>query len=404
MPRLTILLPTYNRAHYLARQLDYLTASFDGGLCRVMVLDGSSDAVEREKNRQLAQTHLADYGWYDSKIYAGYARMVDALEKTDTEYAIFMPDDDYYVFSSVVRCVEELDRQPDVVGVFGADVMVNIDTGSDTRTLQLMSLGEGEKLDYGFSSPFARMLFAMGEVQRSTYFSVYRREVLYRAFKAALDHSVIPQPDDDMVDPKCFYFGDIIAGFVPMLYGKMVHVDAPVCAYEVGQSVDNGRRVHHGTLINDESFEYAARTRMFVDGMIKETQAAGIEANIETLRGFYTNLLATLIGRIAFTNGLVADYNALLGAEHYSDQFHAGFMGMKSHDAVTLDEARTGEGEVSRFYRRFDVCLDHLADWIDATHVSYLAIPYPEENLYRGLHSRLRPHPFGTVGWSAAAK
>ena len=71
----------------------------------------------------------------------------------------------------------------------------------------------------------------MGEVQRSVYFSVFRREIMFRAAKTAQDYSVIPQSSDDFVDEKCFYFGDFIIGFLPLLYGKMIHIDAPICVW-----------------------------------------------------------------------------------------------------------------------------------------------------------------------------
>ena len=84
--------------------------------------------------------------------------------------------------------------------------------------------------------------------------------------------------------------------------------------------------------------------------------------------------------------------------------FQAANLDIVSEEKTTIEKARNDQGQLGLIFQQFGSCLDHLADWNKVTHVSYTAWPFPEMNIYKGLHSRLRPYPFATTGYLAAVE
>jgi len=80
-PRITLLVPTFNRSSYLARQLDYLK-TFDRSFYSIVVLDGSIEPDEQSKNAELAALHGVDFHRQDSAALSYYDRMIDGIRGT----------------------------------------------------------------------------------------------------------------------------------------------------------------------------------------------------------------------------------------------------------------------------------------------------------------------------------
>src|SRR5689334_9000247 len=110
-PRVTVALPTYNRAEYLRETLDSVLAqSFDDFV--VVVSDNAStDATPEvmasyDDPRIVYKRHEQNRGWL--------ANFNSALSGAETDYGIFLSDDDLMRPGLLERAVTVLDAHPEV--------------------------------------------------------------------------------------------------------------------------------------------------------------------------------------------------------------------------------------------------------------------------------------------------
>jgi glycosyltransferase involved in cell wall biosynthesis len=113
-PRVTVALPTYNRAELLSEALDSVLAQTFTDFV-VVVSDNAStdetlDVVTRYGDPRIVyRRHDRNLGWI--------ANFNSALSGAETDYGIFLSDDDLLRPGLLARAVEVLDTRPDV-GIF----------------------------------------------------------------------------------------------------------------------------------------------------------------------------------------------------------------------------------------------------------------------------------------------
>lgn len=110
--RLTIVIPTYGRTHYLRRQLEF----WKEYPVQVIIADGSSDVHESGSIMGRAKVlHLQldkDYQF----------RMLYAASQVKSDYVAFLGDDDFFSPDGLRRCIERLDRDSSIIGCVGRSV------------------------------------------------------------------------------------------------------------------------------------------------------------------------------------------------------------------------------------------------------------------------------------------
>lgn len=108
-PRLTLICPSYQRHHYLER-----SCRFWGGHSDVLVLyaDGSQSPLESAATE-------ADNLQYLHQPVSIQQRLLNLLQQVQTPYVCMMGDDEFYIPSSLVSCVEFLDTHLDYVACMG---------------------------------------------------------------------------------------------------------------------------------------------------------------------------------------------------------------------------------------------------------------------------------------------
>ena len=313
-PRVTLVIPTYNRSVYLARQLEYLSRKFDPAFYQVLVLDGSRDEKERAENKRISESRGVACQWYDSDVYSGYDRMIAGMANVGTDFAQFMPDDDYFCEPTMRRHVTMLDENPDAVGAYGHSIEFDtvFNKHGEPAQARLWICKDHNATDDAFDHPIERLFYAFFEKSRSAYFCLYRSEILLRSLKGAKKAGVLNlelKDGTELADTEFFYFGDLAMTAVPLIIGKKLNSHLPMLAYQIGNSVNASpasedktagpvRRSHH-MLPLDESYQFLTRSKMLIDTMVEEYEREHATGKPEVLQQFFGELLIAFLGSVA---------------------------------------------------------------------------------------------------------
>ncbi len=105
--KITLIIPTHNRHHYLTRILEYYS---DINL-RILVADSSQNEYTFKDKYQI------DYFHYPN--YMPQNKLADIIQKVKTPYVFMCADDDFIIPKSIEKCVKFLDNNSDYSSVQG---------------------------------------------------------------------------------------------------------------------------------------------------------------------------------------------------------------------------------------------------------------------------------------------
>ena len=171
-PRVSIGLPTYNRADRLARAIDSALGQTFRDIELVISDNGSTDGTEAlcgEHARRDARVRYMRQPVNRGPI-ANFNAVIDALEG---EYALLLADDDWLDADYVERCLAELQANPGLALVGGLARYFDQD-GNVVRDGLEVTLVEDD--------PVARVRHYLGRVDdNGIFYGLCRREALQRA-------------------------------------------------------------------------------------------------------------------------------------------------------------------------------------------------------------------------------
>jgi glycosyltransferase involved in cell wall biosynthesis len=124
----TVVLPTYNRAAFLAGAFDSLARQTFTDWELVIVDDGSTDGT-----REIVDEYVRSHGRtrYVHQVNRGaYAARNRGIDEATGKYVAFFDSDDLWLPHHLDRCVTALEAHPDVDWVFGACRQVDRATGT----------------------------------------------------------------------------------------------------------------------------------------------------------------------------------------------------------------------------------------------------------------------------------
>lgn len=104
---LTIVIPSFGRQEFLARQIEYWTNS----QARILILDGSPSRMPFQPSPA-----NVDYRYVPVDFFE---RMKMATELVSTKYVALLGDDDLYLPSGLSTCIKWLDQNPSDFGAVG---------------------------------------------------------------------------------------------------------------------------------------------------------------------------------------------------------------------------------------------------------------------------------------------
>jgi glycosyltransferase involved in cell wall biosynthesis len=122
--RVSILLPTFNRAAFLPKALDAIRAQTYGDWELIIVDDGSTDDSRHVVDGlRGSMTQSVRYVWQENA--GAYAARNRALDLATSPYIAFYDSDDIWLPQHLMSCVRALDENPDVDWVYGATRIVD---------------------------------------------------------------------------------------------------------------------------------------------------------------------------------------------------------------------------------------------------------------------------------------
>jgi hypothetical protein len=113
VPRVSVLMPTYNQAHFIRRALDSLLAQTLRDWELVIVDDGSPDATAQHVISYLEDARIR---YYRLSCNRGLGAALNyALAEAQAPLVTYLPSDDVYWADHLATLADQLDREPDAV-------------------------------------------------------------------------------------------------------------------------------------------------------------------------------------------------------------------------------------------------------------------------------------------------
>ncbi|MCD4823616.1 MAG: TIGR00180 family glycosyltransferase, partial [Phycisphaerae bacterium] len=177
---LTLVLPTYNRPSYFARQMAYF-ATWDT-LPALIIADSSEPTIQKANAEQLltlCSSAQVDHRQYEQTISPSQ-KIADSVAQVKTDFFLMVPDDDFFFPSALEEGVSFLQTHPDYVVVHGETVTFT----SDPQTGALTSVPYRQ--ESAVESDTAVRLWRYLNNYFPIFYSIQRTEVYQRVLKKDL--------------------------------------------------------------------------------------------------------------------------------------------------------------------------------------------------------------------------
>lgn len=115
LEKLTLLLLSYERQSFVIRSMKY----WSDKNVRLIVLDGSSQRIEPEI---IEKFNINKNIYYEHCVSSYVQRISIAKSLIKTEYVTLIGDDEFFIPSTVERCINELDKNIELVSCIGTAV------------------------------------------------------------------------------------------------------------------------------------------------------------------------------------------------------------------------------------------------------------------------------------------
>lgn len=120
LQRLTVIIPTISRPLFVRRQIDYWS-NFDA---QVRILDGALAPIDLSDKRDIPSNVR-----YIHQPVKFNERLANASNLISTEFACLLPDDEFFLPTGMVRCIDHLDQHPEHIGAVGKVLQFFVDQG-----------------------------------------------------------------------------------------------------------------------------------------------------------------------------------------------------------------------------------------------------------------------------------
>lgn len=224
---LSLIIPTYNRPHFLKRLLRYFQQQEFP--YRIVVADSSS-APACDANLSIVASLRNNlsirYEKYPFEIHLAL-KIAQALSGVDSKYAVICADDDFLVPKAIELCVRFLEANSDYSIAHGRAVRLkykSIETRGDHNDLRINAYPQ---CDIGHNDPGVRLQKHLANYS-ATFYSVHRRSDLMRNMQLSYDNSIDCR------------FGEVLPSCLSIIQGKAKRLDI---LYMVRQSVRDSTKM-----------------------------------------------------------------------------------------------------------------------------------------------------------------
>ena len=274
-PRVSVVIPTYNRAALLIEAVESALAQTFGDLEVIVADDGSTDG-SAERVEELGDVRIQVLR-LDHSGTPAVARNA-ALSRSRGELAAFLDSDDVWFPEKLARQVAVLDRSPDV-GLVCSNASVIDEDGNEISDRYLPP-------DEGASGDVLEKLLDVNFVVNSS--AVARRELVQRAGGLSEDPRLRAVEDYDLwlrlaATGKVVYLAESLAGYRE--HGESLRADVPRATHWTGVlgAVENLDRFLDAGDIRRKTLVRPRRARLLVQLARSELTERGPVAAARTL-------------------------------------------------------------------------------------------------------------------------
>lgn len=204
---ISLVIPTYNRPHFMARLLEYYrSVSF----AQPIVVVDSSLPSEGEANRSYVASLQGQLDIRYEMVPPStnlYLKIAQALDMVDSKYAVLCADDDFVVPRAMEQCVRFLEANPDYSVAHGRGAAFVFQSHPSRDAYHGLYTYGGRRYTNDCNEPQHRLQnHLMGYAP--TFYSVHRRSDLIRNMRLAYDNTVD------------YRFGELLPSCLSLIQGK----------------------------------------------------------------------------------------------------------------------------------------------------------------------------------------
>jgi glycosyltransferase domain-containing protein len=160
---LTLIVPTYNRNSLLQRLLCFLDNKI--AQTELIILDSSSPNIALENAKLTRRFSHAEYRLYPSDT-APFDKFLDGVQRVNTDYVMFLADDDLILPSTLSRLISHLDTTPHAACAHGwsfdfttTNTLINI-TSAVSPGAHIVGASEAERVEL-FIRNYSALTYSM---------------------------------------------------------------------------------------------------------------------------------------------------------------------------------------------------------------------------------------------------
>jgi len=235
---ISIVIPTYNRPHFLARLLQYYRSV---GFAHPIVVADSSSPPEIEANGRCVASLQGEldvrHEVFPPSIYFPL-KVAQVLATVDTEYAVLCADKDFLVPRAIEQCARYLEVNPDYSVAHGrAAVIQSVETSSGRR---ILSRSYPQRTLEG-DEPQIRL---QDHIQNytATFYSVHRRLELLRNMQLTADNTVDLR------------FSELLSSCLSVIQGKAKCLDVLYMVRQGHPDYSTARTIPWSTVLTSDDF------------------------------------------------------------------------------------------------------------------------------------------------------
>ena len=230
-PRISIVIPTFNRSPYLRRALEFLTPRpANRSVYQLLVLDGSTNLEDRKANETLCQEKSVGYRFYDSSQYDFSMRVAAGLKGVATPYVLLVGDDDFVNPDVLPLCADFLDERTDFTACCGH--YARFRKSPKRENLLILSIEPNRSIaTYEQDSAFERLFWGMCEGPPTVSYALHRTSAISATFSRIVrctQRRAEAGFDSQIID--LLWFSLVLIG------GKVGNLQVPFMLRETGQS------------------------------------------------------------------------------------------------------------------------------------------------------------------------
>lgn len=230
---ISLLIPTMNRSEFVIRLLKY----YDQLKFKHGILIGDSSNIEEFERTSKTVKELD--GRLNVKHYYypnlnNYAVTSQLIQKVQTPYASFLPDDDFYVPEAIEKCMSFLNDHPEYSCAWGKSVIFTLkDKGAHGRFNALGVSNSNTAYSVEDDKAKERLFFHIKKYT-SVFVGVCRTEMFKKALRNVWEMGKLAETKD-IKWWTVEQFGEIVTSFSLVVQGKIKTID---CLYWIRQAHD----------------------------------------------------------------------------------------------------------------------------------------------------------------------